>query len=171
MATTLTQTAHLNIRQFTINDAAFIFYLLNTPTCKQFIGERNINSQDDAEKYINNVPLSIYQKYGYGPWLVELSDTLQPIGLCGLFKRNYLDKPDLGFAFLPGFEGRGLAYEASMAVLAYVQDNYGFDYIYATTTAGNMRSQRLLTKCGFIRCGEVTPPDAETLLLYQLNLQ
>jgi ribosomal-protein-alanine N-acetyltransferase len=150
---------------------SFIFELLNTPTWKQFIGDRNINTNEDAVNYIINGPQGLYKQYGYGPWLVSLKDTEQPIGMCGLFKRDYLDKPDLGFAFMPGFEGRGFAYEACLASLQHVKDTYEVDKLYATTTDLNLRSQRLLERCEFVRDGLVTPQGEDVLLLYALTLQ
>lgn len=171
MSDILFQSTNLNLGHFTVDDAPFIFELLNTPTWKQFIGDRDINTQDDAVNYINNVLQYFYTQYGYGPWLVRLNNTGEPIGLCGFFKRDYLDKPDLGFAFLPGYEGRGLAYEACMAALQYINDTYEVDKLYATTTDANVRSQRLLERCGFVRNGLATPPGEETLLLYALTLQ
>lgn len=171
MPDTLFQSANLSLRRFIIADDAFIFELLNTPTWKQFIGDRHINTHEDAINYIINGPQSLYNKYGYGPWLVSLKETEQPIGMCGLFKRDYLNGPDLGFAFLPGYEGQGFAYEACLASLQHVKDTYEIDKLYATTTDANVRSQRLLERCGFVRSGFVTPPDEETLLLYALTLQ
>jgi ribosomal-protein-alanine N-acetyltransferase len=102
----LFQSANLDIRRFNLNDDAFILELLNTPAWKQFIGDRNINTREDAVSYILNGPLASYDNYGYGAWLVILKDIQQPIGMCGLFKRDYLDKPDLGFAFYPGLKAR-----------------------------------------------------------------
>jgi RimJ/RimL family protein N-acetyltransferase len=171
MPDTLFQSSNLNLRRFTTDDAPFIFELLNTSTWKQFIGDRNINTHDDAVNYITTGPQGLYTKYGYGPWLVSINSTGDPIGMCGLFKRDYLDKPDLGFAFMPGFEGHGLAYEAATASIKHIKDNYDIDKLYATTTDANMRSQRLLERCGFIRNGLATPPGEETLLLYVLTLQ
>ena len=171
MADILSQSPNLSLRRFTTDDGTFIFELLNTPTWKQFIGDRNINTQEDAVNYIINGPQGLYNKYGYGPWLVSLKDTDESIGMCGLFKRDYLDKPDLGFAFLPGYEGCGFAYEAATASLQYIKDTYEVDKLYATTTDINLRSQRLLERCGFVRSGLVTPPDEKTLLLYALTLQ
>lgn len=171
MSDILFQSTNLNLRRFIIDDAAFIFELLNTPTWKQFIGDRNINTHQDAVNYINNVLQSFYNKYGYGPWLVRFNNTGEPIGLCGLFKRDYLESPDLGFAFLPGYEGRGFAYEACLASLQYIKDTYEVNKLFATTTDANVRSQRLLERCGFVRNGLVTPPGEETLLLYALTLQ
>lgn len=171
MSDILFQSTNLNLCRFTVDDAAFIFELLNTPTWKQFIGDRNINTQQDAANYIINGPQNLYNRYGYGPWVVSLNDTSEPIGMCGLFKRDYLDKPDLGFAFLPEFAGQGFAYEAAKSSIQYVKDTYKLDKLYATTTDTNVRSQRLLETCGFVCSGLITPPLEKTLLLYTLTLQ
>ncbi len=171
MSTALHTSSNISLRRFTPNDAPFIFDLLNSPTWKQHIGDRNILTQTDAVNYILNVFMAIYAQHGFGPWLVELNNTREPIGLCGLFKRDYLDRPDLGFAFLPGFEGRGLAYEACIASLAHINELYPVDKLYATTTDTNTRSQRLLERCGYIKIGLVTSPEGEALLFYTLILQ
>ena len=171
MSIILSETPNLIIRRFTTGDSAFVFELLNTPTWKEFIGDRHISTPGDALNYIKNVPLTIYTKHGFGPWLITDKETNEPIGMCGLFKRVYLDKPDLGFAFLPGFAGRGFAYEASMAALDLAKNTYALNELYATTTDTNLRSQRLLERCGFIRTGLVTTTEGETLLLYTLRLQ
>lgn len=49
--------------------------------------------------------------------LVALKETGKPIGACGLLKREALDYPDLGYAFLPEFWGKGYAMEAADAIL------------------------------------------------------
>ncbi|MFD0763698.1 GNAT family N-acetyltransferase [Mucilaginibacter lutimaris] len=171
MSNILHTSLNISLRRFTPNDASFIFDLLNSPTWKQFIGDRNILTPGDAVNYILNVLTPIYIQYGFGPWLVVLNNTHEAIGLCGLFKRDYLDRPDLGFAFMPGFEGRGLAYEACRAALTYIIQQYPIDKLYATTSDGNLRSQRLLERCGFAISGSVTPPGCNALLLYTLNLK
>ncbi|MFD0793326.1 GNAT family N-acetyltransferase [Mucilaginibacter litoreus] len=165
------ETTNLIIKQFTADDTPFVFELLNTETWKQFIGDRNIQILDDALGYIEKVLAPYYDKYGYGPWLVSLKEKGEPIGLCGLFKRDYLDQPDLGFAFMPQYAGKGLAYESCLAILEYVTKAYNIKKLYATTTAANIRSQGLLERCGFVRNGEITPPEGEPLLLYHLSLQ
>ncbi|QES90959.1 GNAT family N-acetyltransferase [Rhizosphaericola mali] len=40
-----------------------------------------------------------------------LKETNQPIGMCGITKRDFLEYPDLGFAFLDEFTGNGYAFE------------------------------------------------------------
>ncbi|TWR26562.1 GNAT family N-acetyltransferase [Mucilaginibacter pallidiroseus] len=166
----MAQSENLILRQFTHTDDAFIYDLLNTPTWQEFIGNFQINELADALAYINNVPLTYYTKHGFGPWLVALK-TGEPIGMCGLFKRDYLDQPDLGFAFLPGYAGKGLAYESCLAVLDYAVKHFNLTTLYATTSQNNLRSQNLLKRCGFGFEGEITVNDMGRLSLYKLSLQ
>jgi len=170
MTDLLFETSNLTARRFTPGDNTFIFELLNMPAWKQFIGDRNINTLDDATNYLHTAPLAIYRQHNYGPWLIAFKTTGQPIGMCGLFKRDYLDQPDLGFAFLSAFEGKGYAYESSIAALAYVKANYTIPHLYATTTDTNMRSQTLLERCRFVNTGMVNAPGVGELRLYKRTL-
>ena len=48
-------TQRLCIREVTIEDAAFILELFNTPDWLRFIGDRQIHTLSDAEKYIQGI--------------------------------------------------------------------------------------------------------------------
>jgi RimJ/RimL family protein N-acetyltransferase len=67
------------------------------------------------------------------------------IGMCGLLKREHLDAPDLGYAFLPEAWGRGYAFEAARAVMEEAKR----DRVLALVSPGNAASIRLLEKLGF----------------------
>ncbi|WP_222431592.1 GNAT family N-acetyltransferase [Mucilaginibacter achroorhodeus] len=156
-------TANLTLRRFGPEDAPFVFELLNTPTWIQFIGDRNIHTLHDAENYIKMLHTNFYSKLGYGPILVALKEDETPVGLCGLFKRAYLDHPDIGFAFMPQYAGKGLGYESCMAII----DNYPFDVLYATTTDKNIRSQKLIERCGLHYEKDIETPEGTKLRLYK----
>lgn len=148
-------------------DASFILQLVNTPGWMRYIGDRNIHSVQDAEQYIVNGPVASYAKYGYGLWLIKRIEDDEPIGLCGLVKREYLPHPDLGYALLPQYEGQGYAIEAATAVVHHAQQVLSIPVIAAITTDDNVRSLRLLFKLGFDFIGMITPPqqDEELMLL------
>jgi ribosomal-protein-alanine N-acetyltransferase len=95
------QTRRLTLSEATLSDIPLIFKLLNSPNWLEFIGDRNIRTLEDAEKYIQNSLIKSYRENGFGLWKVELKSDKTPIGLCGLLKREMLDFPDLGFAILP----------------------------------------------------------------------
>jgi ribosomal-protein-alanine N-acetyltransferase len=143
------QTKRLTIRKLTNGDAPFIKALLNTPNWIRFIGERNIRNKKDAENYIQAWALDSYKKHGYGPYLISITETNVPIGICGLFKRDNLLHPDLGFAFMPEHGGKGYAKEASEAVINYAFEVIKSKILYAVTNSNNEKSISLILKLGF----------------------
>jgi len=150
-------TKRLNLRILKLADAKFILELVNSPTWKKHIGERNINDIPAAEKYINNLIL-IQKKYGFSLWLFEEKETKKPLGICGFLQRDYLPKPDLGFAILPQHEKIGFTTEAANACLNYGKEKLDFKKVYAITRPENIASQRLLEKLGFKPVSIPTPP-------------
>ena len=131
-----------------VDDAAFILRLLNDESFLRYIGDRGVRTTEDAERYILDGPVDSYTQNGYGLYCVELAETGEATGICGLVKRPSLADPDIGFAFLPEFRARGLAFEAARAVLAHAHDELGFRRILAIVSPGNERSERLLLKLG-----------------------
>jgi [ribosomal protein S5]-alanine N-acetyltransferase len=146
---TLLQTQNLIIRKLAVDDAPFIFELVNMPSWLQYIGDRGVKTLHDAEQYITNGPMASYEKFGFGLYLVALKDTQEPVGMCGLLKRDTLDNPDIGFAFLRKFTGKGYAFEAATEVLTYGKSVLGLTRILAITTKDNASSIKLLGRLGF----------------------
>jgi RimJ/RimL family protein N-acetyltransferase len=109
----------------------------------------------------------MYERHRIGLMLVELREGGQPVGICGLLRREGLDDPDLGFAFLPEHRGKGYAAEAASATLAHGRDELGLGRILAITSLDNHASGRVLEKLGFHFDRIVTMPgDPEELRLY-----
>src|SRR5258706_7335782 len=94
------ETGRLVLRHFGLADAAFIVELLNDPGWLRFIGDRGVRTLEAARDYIAKGPMATYEHRGFGFYLVELKDSGEPVGMCGLVKRETLDDADIGFAFL-----------------------------------------------------------------------
>ncbi len=144
-------TERLVIRRMTVNttDVEFMLQLLNDRSWIRFIGDRGVRTVEDARQYIAKGPLSMYDRLGYGHCIVELREARCALGICGLTKRDYLDCPDMGFAFLPRYWGQGFALEAASAILRYATGVLCMPHIVATTRLDNFSSQALLGKLGF----------------------
>ena len=142
------KTERLTLRQFELNDAKFIIKLLNEPSFIQNIGDRGVRTIADAEKYLENGPISSYAKNGFGLLAVTLNDTGQPVGMCGLIKRDTLEDVDIGYAFLPEFWSRGYALESTQAVMSHAKDIVGSKRVVAIVDPANASSIRLLEKIG-----------------------
>ena len=149
MSDVILETDRLRLLRLTPDDAAFIFALVNEPSFIENIGDRNVRSEEDAVRYIQNGPMASYERHGYGLYKVELRQTSRPIGICGPLKRETLEYPDIGFAFLPPFWGQGYALESSAAVMNYSRATLGLNDIAAITTPTNEPSIKLLKKLGF----------------------
>jgi RimJ/RimL family protein N-acetyltransferase len=142
-------TERLLLRRIDAGDAAFLFRLINDPSWMRYIGDKGVRTLDDAQRYIQNGPLEMYERLGFGLYLVELRETGEPIGICGLIKREALEDVDLGFAFLPRFWGKGYALESAAAVMSYGRSAFGLSRIVAVLSHDNRRSCKLLEKLGF----------------------
>ncbi len=166
------ETERLILRSFTLNDAEFIYELINQPAWKRYIGDRGVDSLAAAVTYIETVPLAAYRQHGFGLYAVERKTDGTLIGICGLLKRETLNDVDIGFALLARYEGQGLMYEAAAATLAYCRDTLGLARVVAIVKPDNARSVRLLGRLGMreeglVRLGEAT----EELWLYGIALR
>lgn len=87
-----------------------------------------------------------------------------------MYDREGLEGVDIGFAFLPKYEKKGYAFEASSKVRDIAFNEFKIKKISAITTKDNISSQKLLEKLGFIFTGKTKlPSDAEELLVYKIE--
>jgi RimJ/RimL family protein N-acetyltransferase len=143
------ETERLVVRWLKTDDAAFIHQLVNEPSWLRYIGDKGVRTLEDARNYIEKGPVEMYGRLGFGLYLVELKESGDPIGICGLIKRESLDDVDLGFAFLPRFWAQGYAFESASAVMAHETRALGLSRIVAVTSQDNHVSAKLLEKLGF----------------------
>ena len=142
-------TSRLSLRELTTSDCGFLRELMNEPAYIANIGDRGVRSDQQAEQYIEEKYVASYARHGYGLYLVELKPDAQAVGICGLVRRDALEHPDLGFAYLQRYWSRGFAAEAATAVLAHARDGLSLAQIDAVVSPDNVRSIRLLGRLGF----------------------
>jgi len=142
------ETERVRIRALTIIDAGFMMQLMNTPTWIKNIGNRNVNDKTTASNYIANNIINSYNINGFGLFLVILKRDNQSAGICGIVKREGLITPDLGFALMPKYEGKGIATEASKAVVKYAKESLQLSQLAGITKPENIASIRVLEKVG-----------------------
>jgi RimJ/RimL family protein N-acetyltransferase len=152
------RTERLVLRCLTEDDAPFILTLLNEPGFIANIGDRNARTLDDARRYITEGPGASYQANGYGLWLVVLKDSGEPVGICGLVKRDSLEHVDVGYAVLQRYSGRGYAREAAAATLDYAREVIGLETVVAITAPDNAASIAVLESIGLKYAGVLQIP-------------
>jgi RimJ/RimL family protein N-acetyltransferase len=165
------ETERLLLRHLHDDDAEFMLELLNDPAFIQNIGDRKIRDIDGAKAYIRNGPVASYAKNGFGLELVQLKETGESIGMCGLIKRDQLKDVDIGYAFLPKYWSKGYATESARAVKEYARDVVGLKRIVAIVDPRNAGSIHVLEKLGmtFEKMVKLAADDIE-LELFSLDL-
>jgi ribosomal-protein-alanine N-acetyltransferase len=161
-------TQRLALRRLDLDDAPFILALLNDPGWIRYIGDRGVRTVEAAAAYLDTRMLAQYEKFGFGLWMVEGKHAGEPMGICGLVKRDNLPVPDLGFAFMPGYRGQGFAYECALAVRDHATGPLGIARLLAITSPANAASSRLLARLGFVAEGQMpwAGDDEDPVMVY-----
>ena len=166
------ETPRLRLRPLVEGDAAFILGLLNQPSFLQYIGDKGVRTLDDAVAYIRLGPVASYAEHGFGLYLVELRETGEAIGTCGILKKPALEHPDIGFAFEPEHWQKGYAYEAAAAIMTHARTACALPRVSAVVDPDNSASIALLGKLGMQRKGLVQlSPDDKMLELFEIDLE
>lgn len=164
------QTDRLVLSEFSLADTTFIIQLTNTEGWLRNIGDRYTKTEAGAIAYLQKGPLKSYATTGYGLWKTSLKETGQDIGICGCFKRDIFDHPDIGYALLPAFEGKGYATEAATGSRDFLFANYAVNNLLGITEPENLPSLKILSKLGMEYRKDISMPnETEVLKLYSIH--
>ena len=150
-------------------DAALLLAIWNDPSFIHYVSDRGIRTVEQARRAILEGPAGLFEIYGYGPYRVVRKSDEESIGICGLFRREFLDDPDLGYAILPGFRGEGYASEAARQVLVIASVAFGLNRVKALISPANAASIHVIEKLGFDFEGRCGIDDREDTLLYNFE--
>lgn len=165
---TVLETDRLALKHFTLEDAAFALRLLNEPAFLEHIGDKGVRTLVQACDYLREGPIKSYRQHGHGLYRVDLKADGTTIGMCGLLKRDQLQHPDIGYAFLSDHWSKGYAFEAAAAVVEGGRQALGFDKLLALISPANTASIRLIEKLGFGFAGPMKlSPGADEVSLYE----
>lgn len=165
------ETERLLLRPTSVDDAAFVLELLNSPKWIQNIGDRKVHSLEAASDYVRTKMLPQLETLGFGNYtLIRKTDNAK-MGTSGLYNRDGLEGVDIGFAMLPEFEGKGYASEAASKLMQLAKEEFNLSKVSGITLQTNKASQRLLEKLGLTFSKMIQlPNDSEELMLYECKL-
>ena len=170
MNSPLLDTARLELRWLTQDDAPMMLTVWNDPAFIRYVGDRGVRTVDQARAALDAGVLKLYADYGYGPFRVRRREDGADLGICGLFRRDGLDEPDIGFAILPDYCGQGFAFEAAVAVLDHARDVLKLPCVTAIVSPQNERSIGLLEKLGLRFEGPIRMPNEDhDISLYRID--
>lgn len=136
------------LRPFREEDAEDLFAYARDPRVGPAAGWPPHQSLEDSLGIIRTVFAAP------GAAAVELKETGRVIGSVGFTDSHHtlLPGPDdeIGYALSPAYWGRGLIPEAVKAVMQYGFTVLGLQSIWCCHYEGNLKSQRVIEKCGFL---------------------
>lgn len=143
------KTERLILRLLAESDQGMILQLLNEPAFIENIGDKKVNNLADALNYISTGPLAMQKSLGFSLYCCELINSGEQIGISGLIKREGIEHPEVGFAFLNKYCKKGYGFESTSAVVKYARDVLKIKTLQAICNPENTASSSLLTKVGF----------------------
>lgn len=163
----LMETERLRLRAVALSDAELMLAVWNDPAFIRNVVDRGIRTLAQARNAIEHGSQKLFEEYGYGPYCMSLKSDGTQIGICGLFRRENLNDPDIGFAVLPDYCGKGYAGEAAAAVVHYARATLGIETLTAIVSPSNAPSIGLIQKLGLTFERMITMPgEDKAICLY-----
>lgn len=149
------ETKRLRLREYTPEDFAALKEILSDPVTMAHYPK----PYDDAgvERWIN-WNLQNYKDYGFGLWAMELKETGEFIGDCGITMQNIdgVQLPEIGYHVHKNHWRKGYGSEAAKAVRDWAFTNRDFDCLYSYMTQSNVASWSTAAAAGMKRVKEYT---------------
>jgi RimJ/RimL family protein N-acetyltransferase len=146
----IVETERLWLREYVLDDAEATFEIGRNPLVQRYTGDPCFTSVQEVRTVLLRHPLEDYRKYGFGRWAMVAKEHGKVIGMAGLKYLSEWDEVDVGYRLLPEYWGRGLATEASRASIRYGFEKLKLSRIIGLADPRNVRSVRVLEKCGLI---------------------
>jgi len=163
---TIIETERLVLREYTMDDFDGLYEILSDgKTMKHYPMPYN---EKGTIRWLE-WSLENYQKYGFGLWAIELKETGQFIGDCGITMQNIDGEmlPEIGYHLHRNHWRQGYAKEAATAVRDWLFRNTEFDAVYSYMTHTNIASYSTAASVGMKRIKEY---DDDGILHYVYKL-
>jgi RimJ/RimL family protein N-acetyltransferase len=141
------QTNRLRIRPGTLDDVNAFHAIWTDAGVRRYLWDDVLIDLTVAEAVVQESMESFVER-GIGQWLVYERKDDAPLGFCGLRALEDSPEVELLYGILPAYWGRGLAVEASSALLDHAFNTVGLPYVLAEMDAPNAASARVAEKIG-----------------------
>jgi ribosomal-protein-alanine N-acetyltransferase len=142
------ETDRLTLRGMRVSDAPHMFEYARRPSVTEYLTWEPHTSEEETREYLTYVGQR-YRTGDFYDWAVVDKESGRMIGTCGFTSFNCpSDSAEIGYVLNPAFQGRGLATEAVLRVLAFGFEELKLHRIEAHFIEGNHASRRLMERAG-----------------------
>ncbi|KZK95948.1 hypothetical protein PsAD46_00301 [Pseudovibrio sp. Ad46] len=148
------ETERLVLRRWEERDLEGLVQMNADPQVMEFFPA--VMSRQDSERMFERL-MAKQVKYGFGTPVVEERASGRFLGFCGLGVPTYPEPlpfdpcVEIGWRFIPGAWGRGIAQEASRIWLRFGFETLRLDEIVSFTSAINQRFEKVMQRLGMVR--------------------
>jgi RimJ/RimL family protein N-acetyltransferase len=109
----------------------------------------DLRTADDAGRTVAD-DLAHWERFGFGPWIVEERRTGAVIGRAGLKHTQVNGRPEVEIAYFLSADhwGRGYATEIAREAVRAAFEDLGLDDVVVFTTVANEASQAIIARLG-----------------------
>lgn len=165
------ETSRLILREYTLDDFDGLYTILSdAETMKHYPRPYD---EKGTMRWLQ-WSLDNYKQYGFGLWAMELKQTGELIGDCGITMQNIdgEELPEIGYHIYKKHWRQGYAKEAASAVREWFFANTAFDTVYSYMTASNVASYSTAASIGMQRIKEyVDSQSGEMHYVYAISRQ
>lgn len=160
-------TERLTLTPVAVADYEDLCGLWADPAFVQHIFPQPLTSEDVWFRVLRDI--GHWEALGHGNWTIRLKDGGDYVGSVGVLDFHRIlepafDAPELGWGLHPRFQGKGLAFEALSAALAWCDDALNAPRTVCMISPGNGPSIALARRAGYVPWVETTyKGDAVTL--------
>jgi RimJ/RimL family protein N-acetyltransferase len=157
------ETQRLRLREYTQSDFDGLFAILSDPVTMQHYPKPY--DAAGTQRWLD-WSFQNYRTYGFGLWAIELKETGEFIGDCGITMQpiDGQQLPEIGYHIHKNHWRRGYAKEAASAVRDWAFANRDFNALYSYMKYTNTASYSTARSIGMKKVKEY--PDKEDGILY-----
>ena len=152
-------TERLTLTPVALADYEDLCGLWADPAFVQHIFPQPLTSEDVWFRVLRDI--GHWEALGHGNWTIRLKDGGDYVGSVGVLDFHRIlqpafDAPELGWGLHPRFQGKGLAFEALSAALAWCDDALNAPRTVCMISPGNSPSIALARRAGYTPWVETT---------------
>lgn len=165
---TILVTERMTLKPVEVADYADLCALFGDPAFTHHIFGRGLSAEEVWFRTLRDI--GHWEALGYGNWAARLNDGGDLVGTFGVLDYHRemtpaFDAPELGWGAAPRHQGKGLAFEALSAALAWCDDALNAPRTVCMISPDNAPSHALARRAGYVPYIETTYKDAPVVLL------
>lgn len=151
------ETERLILRELTCDDFPALHAILSDAETMRYYP--HAFSEEETKRWIARNQAR-YAENGFGLWAVELRETGDLIGDCGITMQmiHGRQEPEIGYHIERSLQKRGYATEAAAACMACAFETFALPHVYSYMKYTNAASQRVAVKNGMRFLEEYSDP-------------